>query len=434
MSSELVIQANWERIDEGPPEEQAAFAAVSIHGDHICLTEGTDPFVNRVRTAPLLSAYHLAEWLAWNWWRLRWEPAAKRLDWDFSHRMATIGAGYVWPNITVISDGVRIALISQPTRESGKPHFRYFGGVTVMVAAGEFENSVSQFVEQVRGQLKAEGIPETNLDRIWNDVGEERNTPALAQYRKIEALLGFNPDEGPADTVQKLLADAEMAGTQAISEIAAEYAQSGLLVTSTNLEDWAQHGFEASPQAVVRLNVHPDPARIGRQPAWQIGATAAIAIRQQERLSAEPITNEKLAELAGVSPRALTEPAGPSGISFALDQRDAGRVCLRPKWETGRRFDLARLLGDRLLADTGDRVWPATHSYTYRQKMQRAFAAELLSPFEAVQERLAGDYSAENREELAAEFNVSEWVIRTLLVNHQRLGRETLDGDFDLPG
>ena len=78
------------------------------------------------------------------------------------------------------------------------------------------------------------------------------------------------------------------------------------------------------------------------------------------------------------------------------------------------------------------RLFPATRSYTYRQKMQRSFAAELLSPFEAVDEMLGGDYSIENQQDVAEYFQVSEITIRTLLVNHNRLEREELDLDFDV--
>ena len=79
-------------------------------------------------------------------------------------------------------------------------------------------------------------------------------------------------------------------------------------------------------------------------------------------------------------------------LSFVLDRnaREA-RMVLRSRWQTGRRFDLARLIGDRVIV-SGGALHPATRTYTYRQKAQRSFAAELLSPFEAVDDMLAGDY------------------------------------------
>lgn len=73
-NAHLHIEADWETLNEGAPEERACFAAISVNWGESCLTECHDPFVNRIRSGPLLSGYHLAEWLAWNWWRLRWEP------------------------------------------------------------------------------------------------------------------------------------------------------------------------------------------------------------------------------------------------------------------------------------------------------------------------------------------------------------------------
>ncbi len=106
------------------------------------------------------------------------------------------------------------------------------------------------------------------------------------------------------------------------------------------------------------------------------------------------------------------------------------RVVLRSRWPTGRRFELARLLADRIVASPHGRLHAATRAYTYRQKMQRSFAAELLSPFEAVDQMLAGDYSGEAQQDVAEHFQVSELTIRILLVNHHRLEREELDEDL----
>ncbi|MGI5864519.1 MAG: hypothetical protein ACOX6T_21055 [Myxococcales bacterium] len=91
----LAIDAQWERLNSGSPEERATFAAIGIFVDGLSLTEAEDYFVKRVRRSVHLSAYRLAEWLAWNWWWLRWEPrGAKRSDWAFAHRLSTIGGGY----------------------------------------------------------------------------------------------------------------------------------------------------------------------------------------------------------------------------------------------------------------------------------------------------------------------------------------------------
>jgi Zn-dependent peptidase ImmA (M78 family) len=63
--------------------------------------------------------------------------------------------------------------------------------------------------------------------------------------------------------------------------------------------------------------------------------------------------------------------------------------------------------------------------------MQRAFAAEFLSPFKAVEDMLAGDYSDEKQQDVAEYFEVSPITIRTMLVNRRRIDRDGLDEEMD---
>jgi hypothetical protein len=434
MSDDLIITVSPERLDEGTAEENACFGSVAIRYGNIWLAEGHDGFVNKLRPAPLLSAYHLAEWIAWNWWRLRWEPRSNAADWEFAHRLTTIGEGYVWPNITIFSDGERVALIAKPTRERTSTLFRYLGDAAVVVGVREFEYVIDQFIEQVRGLLRAAEIKETNLDRIWSDLREERQDPSISKRRKIEALLGRDPGQAVESEVEQLVADGESLDEVGMNEVAADYPQGGELLTANLLREVADsNGFDAVPQDAVRFAPSVLLPHAGEIPAWQLGAEAAKVLRDQEKLGWGPIENDILAKLTGVEERIVNAKTSGPTISFALDHGiSKGRVVLRSKWETGRRFELARLLGERIVASVVRQLFPATRAHTYRQKMQRSFAAELLSPFEAVDGMLAGDYSTETREEVAEHFHVSELTIRTLLVNHHRLERGALDEDFDV--
>jgi hypothetical protein len=433
---ELTIRADWERLDAGSPEERACFAALNIAFDDVQLAEGSDAYVNRIRSGPMLSAYHLAQWVAWNWWRLRWEPRSNASDWAFAHHLTTIGEGYVWPYITVSSDGELVRLVAKPTRERAGTPFRYINDFAGIVKARQFESAVDEFVEQVCGQLRAESIPSTNLDHIWAEVREERRDPEIARHRKLEALLGRDPDETDEATIGGLVADSAALGELGVNEIAAEHAHGGELLTAEAVRSIAErNGFDASPRDVIRLMPGAALPRADEVPAWRLGAEAAVALREQQGLGAAPISDSRLADFAAVQRGVLTsrEP-GPS-MSFALDQGPAtGRVVLRSRWGTGRRFELARLLGDRIVRPANGRFFPATRAYTYRQKMQRSFAAEFLSPFAAVDEQLGGDYSLENQQDVAEHFSVSELTIRTLLLNHRRIEREDFDGDVGLAG
>ena len=435
MSVGLEISLAPERLSEGSDEEKAAFGLFVIRAQQGSLTEGFDAFIDAYREGPLVSGYHAAEWLAWNWWRLRWEGRSAVPDWSLAHKMTSIGEGYVWPNVTIFSDGVRTALISAPSHPDAKP-FRYGGALPTVVPSGQFEAAIDAFVPKILARLESEAVRRSNLERIWCDVLAERRDSEIAKRRRLEAFLGRDPDSVEDDTIDRLLADTERLGEPALGELAAEAAQRGssaavlsadAIVTIIELK-----GFQGSPRDCARLDANHKIATGPDVPAWLVGVRAARALRDQERLGLKPISNTRLAQMAGIDKRALEEKATAGAeLSFALDNSPTDmRVVLRSKWATGRRFDLARLLGDRILNAHGG-LHPATRSATYRQKAQRAFSAEFLSPFEAVDAMLAGDYSSENQEEVADHFHVSGLTVDTLLKNHGRIARDQLDYDFE---
>jgi len=429
----LFIEADWETLERGTAQERACFSALGIRYGNVWLSEADDNFVNRIRQKPHLSAYRLAEWLAWNWWRLRWEPRTRMPDWALAHRMTTIGGGFIWPNITIFSDGERVMLLAKPTQPLPQEPLRYIVDLAAVVRAGEFENSIDRFIELVIGKLRAENIVNTNLDQIWASVCAERADPAASARRRFEAMLGCDPDEASEVTIEQLVADSESLGEKAMNEIAAHKTKAGGVLSAKQLcEAAAANGYDATPGNAVKLAAKASLSPVGQVPAWERGAEAAKALRLQEHLGAAPISNDKLADMMGVTRVVISERSASPELSFELDddRERSGRIVLRSKWEAGRRFGLSRLLGDRLAGDGDGRLFPATRADTYRQKMQRAFAAELLCPFDAVEDMLHNDYSSESIEDVAQHFTVSERTVRTLLVNHGCIDREDLEGDF----
>ena len=96
-----------ETLDRGSEEESSTFGAFVLKANGRRLTEGVGVDENELRPGPYVSGYHIAQWLAWNWWRLLWEsrPAGEAgRAWDFAHRLSSIGEGYVWPNVEISSD------------------------------------------------------------------------------------------------------------------------------------------------------------------------------------------------------------------------------------------------------------------------------------------------------------------------------------------
>ena len=441
MTQAWAITADWETLGEGELAERRCFGAIGIQANGVWLTEGHDLLSDRLCRAPLVCAYQLAEWFAWNWWRLRWEPRAASNEWCMAHKISSIGGGYVWPNISISSDGERTALISCATKERAQTSFRYINDSIAVISSAEFESVVDDFIELILSRLASEGIGDTNLERLWTDLRIERSDPALFKARKLEALLGYEPDELDGELIERLISDGSDVGAAAIDELAADC---GHMRTATvpSISDLftvsEQYGFEMSPSSMVALDKAYGHSAEQGLPAWQFGANAARALRQQEKLGDGPISDSNLTTLLAVHKNVLSknEDTHPTcNMSFALDSADReGRIVLRSKWRAGRRFELARILGDRLMNAYGGRLHPATRAFTYRQKAQRSFAAEFLSPFESTLGMLEGDYSLENQLDVAAHFEVSEMTIRAQLVDHKILEREDLEPDLSTSG
>ena len=76
----------------------------------------------------------------------------------------------------------------------------------------------------------------------------------------------------------------------------------------------------------------------------------------------------------------------PAASSLALARREGRSTILfcRKNHPQARRFELARFLADHLIAPHAEAGLIQSEATTVRQKVQRAFAAELLAPFRDV--------------------------------------------------
>ena len=335
MISNLNIFLTSIPLNTGSDEEKAAFGQLQIKTHNQLLTEGADFSGKEVayRPGPYISGYHLAEWLVWNWWRLRWEPwtigqGPDRRYWDFAHCLATIGEGYVWPNITVSTDGFWTSLVSDRSSESAASLFRYSGVGFFGVPAADLESAIDQFVPQVVHMANNAGLTDTNLHRLWQDLQLEREDTEMARFRRFEALLGCDPDELDSDGIESRLGDANVLGDRALEEIAIGSASgatdlSGMLSAQQISEITKKAGFDINPEDGVSANV-PELNQWGNSPAWRIGASAATAVRSQEHLGDGPLTDDGLARLAGTTVGVINK--GKHGWRVLMGVQARGRI------------------------------------------------------------------------------------------------------------
>ena len=416
-------------------EEIATLGELCISCNQDLLTEAPEDTTDPLREGPFLPLYPLADWLAWNWWRLFWEPfrrfslkeLPKRVDWEEAHCLSSLRGGWLWPDILIRSDGYRVALDVHSSKAS------YGSDRTFIVSAATFEACVDDFAGRVLDRLGTHSLENTDLHSTWRDLSEEREDPGLSLYRRFEAYLGCDPGEAPPEQIHGLIQEGEEFGLNAVSEVAVEdpdflprlYAT----VESSGFDYRPADGVQRQRETTAEAGT--PTSRWSQIPAWKVGAMAARDLRQQSKLGGSTISNPDLSSLCGIDPRAISRTSSGS-MSFLLDDRDGGTGCvvLRSRHSHGRRFEVARLLGDRLLTDGEESLSPATRSYTYRQRMQRAFAAEFLCPMDSLVDFLKEDYSEENRQEASYHFKVSEYAVRAQLVNGGHLGRDELQTDL----
>jgi hypothetical protein len=91
--------------------------------------------------------------------------------------MSSIGGGYVWPNVTIESDGEQIMVDAQPTQFDRGELLRYITQIKAALPAAGFEGAVDDFVELVCGKFVVDKIADSNLENSWSDLLSERRNP-----------------------------------------------------------------------------------------------------------------------------------------------------------------------------------------------------------------------------------------------------------------
>ena len=182
MDRRLTISVEgWLEGDSGPSEVRSTVAELEIFVGPYCATRVEDVKAKSVRTTIRVSAFLFAAWLLDNWWRLRWEPFRRTdvseeaiRDWRLSHALPAVGGGYVWPPLTIASDGENVLFaLSQEFFLSGDSNItpiRYLSSFIQLIDVQEFERGVSAFVETVLARLDSSGKRHTVLHEVWKET------------------------------------------------------------------------------------------------------------------------------------------------------------------------------------------------------------------------------------------------------------------------
>ena len=428
MTSQFSISTEWASADHGPPEvrETSGFLNISI-GEHIA-TRAEDDWSKSVRPTVRVSAYPLALWFAASWWRLRWEPSTDKERqssiWKMAHETPAAGYGFIWPRLVFESDGEVIDTTCFPSFPMVTEPIRYLEHFRASISAKQFEQGIDNFVALVIARLDAVGVKNTHLRALWQEVVQERADVEASAQRRLEARLGFEPDEAPTTVIVSLLDLRSEAGPDAVAEIAPACAGPNPKATLQEIIDIGKSGGidgrVKSPSTVKDLT---KSAEYKKAEAWVRGRLLAGRVRSGWGLGKNAVSDDELAGILEIPAQALRHEMNdgtgrPLGLAVRLNGSEKLKINLRRRARTGRRFEVARLLVDSLIMPTEEHWLPTTDAKTSRQKAQRAFAAEFLCPIDALVEYLDSEFSAEAIEEAGDYFGVSPLAIRSHLANN----------------
>lgn len=424
----LSLSFNWLTSGNDSPEIRQTMGDFGLKVGDINLTRNEDTWSQTIRDSVLVSAYPLAAWIVSSWWRLLYEPlpptgTKPSVSWKMAHELTAANQGFIWPRVILASDTEVMQIWSTASKAVEQQSVRYINSLDrpFLVNLSEFEETAKAFIESVLSRLDATGITDTPLAGLWQEVQEELADPYASQYRRREAELGFDPDECPEDLVTDALTLAEKIGDQTFSEVAPAYSKDILETRplSAKIDELIQEsGFDGKPEVFIE---HSTVQECSKAP-WQKANEVASRLRDVIDLREGPVTDGQLYDLLGLHKseyEALPSPPR-RNISIAVPLDTGGfRFHTRKRNRPGKRFELARFIGDYLLYGSYGKSWLAnTDLRTSRQKYQRAFAAEFLCPFSSLRAYLDNDYSESAIEDAAEYFEVSSRTVGSILTNN----------------
>lgn len=433
MNEKFSIDFEWLTKDFGENFDRVTFAEIVIRVNGLVATELKDEAGKTTRQKARLPAYDLAMWLTYNWWRLLWEPERPDLlSWKTSHMLGAVGNGYLWPDLRFSSDGATVTVTSnQTSRGKGEP-VRYLNAFVETVSVKDFKDGIQAFVDGVIVRLMDEGIKNTELSELWQEVREEtRDRKKKGHFRKLESIMGFDPGEAPDSLMDKLKVDEDIYGSSAVEEMVA-------LEREHSSEAASLLWYETKRQA-EQIKI-PDTTILRDQilktidtneVTWKQAEAAANIVRKKWALTG-PVKTKHFCDLLGISEEFVQNPLSVrSSISagFRNGNINGVSVFLNSPYPANRRFAMARLIGDHLrISDEAEKLLPVTAVKTMRQAFQRAFAQEFLCPYGDLNEFLGKEKPTDEMiDNAASHFGVSSRAIVTTLVNKNRLDRNSLD-------
>lgn len=411
----MKFSAEWlDRGDDSTPELLATSCQLAIDVGGVRVSQYADHRRDVIAERIVMPAYPLAEGLVRNWWSLM----AGRTG---EFHLKVYRDGFAVPDLRFAPDGRSVDVSVRPVKYSNPP-INFFEQSKEYLPLPSFERDIRQFVENVLDRLHERAVEHTVLEERWAWILRSLQDAEELAFCEAAGALGVDPyqcTDSEANSIDnaarwfagellgEFLAGEHGHTTQVLDDIQWIEAQEqfvGSRAELADLVDWSAHIWKEVPD------------RADNAP-WQTGYRAAHEIRALLGLDVNRVF-ESTASLAGLcgAKDFLMASQRSRGLKACISFEGRSPRVLVNKFgrETSALFALARSIGDFVVyAQTGRS--PITATYSHRQAVGRAFAAELLAPAEVITEMAADGFSVE---EIAEDRHVSTMVIQNQLANH----------------
>ncbi|MFF2535215.1 ImmA/IrrE family metallo-endopeptidase [Streptomyces cyaneofuscatus] len=431
MDANEMLKISWE-WEPAPgvrlPEHEATWARIEIRagGEVVTLLEDSESGSSRRSIyAPL---YPLAEWLAFNWWKLLFNSRLSRPELinAFERTRLTdpellrnnfrrIGDGFSWPDLAIIPAGNQTTVSWRPyTSPVANWKIRYIGRGDVAVASADIQGEFARIINAVISRLDERGITSTVLHKEWAAVtGADAEE---ADYCRTAARLGLDPYSEAHEFEDEIIRSSQILATglftdfiDAVSPTRIRQSQKWVSQAEAKIEEIATPWDSRAQQIRAALS---GVKILSNSRPWEAGW-------EQARLAREAAEVDCVQQFNVGNYVATQDLISPEPRIQALGRRDGRGAALvigsRQSSSRTRNFLEGRAFWHSV-ANSGD-SFLVTDAYTEKQKVERAFAAELLAPAAGISQLLDGDpwsVSLENVERIADHFDVS-----AVLVQHQ---------------
>ncbi len=375
-----------------------------------------------LRDGIYLSLFPVAEWIVENWWALLYEVSSPHRPRGFlaRHSLAAASEGFALPSLTIISEGPRIRVEWQAASRPGA-HLSFVESGQEWIERDDVASGLSHLVTAVVSRLDESGIHGTHLQADWRAITQADREER--EFCQAAGRLGLDPYAIKPEESDSILAAADRMPTDMLEELFSATDVGALVATSDCIKAFLDSsvGRSASLDNLTHLKKHL-PQQYRPERPWDFGYATARELRKRLNLGNDAIPSvDALGQALQIPQSDWLDSISEIGLLSGVDvivasSRDSSPFFgLRRYTPRAKTFAVSRGLFEYLHFEQS----LVTRSQTYRQKMNRAFAAELLAPSEALRQLVQDTLvSQEEVEDIAERFGTSEAVIRHQLENH----------------